>query len=149
MVRSLNIAYISILLFASNAFAAFDSGFYPGRYANGESSVIAAVEIKDKGIFNLFVSIQFLRKPEDRKIYKSDEYEQLVDRLLIESRGIALQKILETKELKLSDLAALRNSIETGVRKRIAELKNKHLPGNDVEVVFALTNFFLLEPKID
>ena len=98
-----------------------------GFYARGEGSVIAAVQIKDKGIYNLVVSIQFLRNPTKSKIYRSNEYEQLIDRLIIESRGIALQKILESKELSLTDLAGLRNTIDTEIRKLIADLKEMYL----------------------
>lgn len=145
MVSTRNIIIFLAILFSTNAFAAFDSGFY-SSLTRGEGSVVAAVEIKDKGIFNLIVSIQFLRKPKDSKIYKSDEYEQLIDRLLIESRGITLQNILAAKELKLTDFAELKNKIETAIQKRVTDLKNKYLPENDVEVVFSLTNFFLLEP---
>lgn len=147
MTRIFGIAIILIITSTSNAFADLTSGFYTARYSGGEGSVIAAVEIKDKGMFNLIVSIQFLRKPKESKIYKSDEYEQLIDRLLIESRGIALQKILEAKELKLSDFAELKNNIETEIQKRVMDLKNRYLPDKDVEVVFSISNFFLLEPN--
>ena len=78
------------------------------------------------------VTVQFLRKPQDSKIYKSDEYEKLVDRLLIESRGIALQKILERKELALSDFSELKKGIETDISKLTTELKKKFLPNQDI-----------------
>ena len=147
MIRTLKLMLMSVLVFGSNAFAGFDSGFFSTGYTGGEGSVIAAVEIKDKGLFNLIVSIQFLRKPRESKIYKSDEYEQLIDRLLIESRGIALQKMLEAKDLKLTDLAQLKNTIEAEISNKITELKNRYVPGKDVEVVFSLSNFFLMEPR--
>jgi hypothetical protein len=59
---------------------------------------------------------------------------------------IALQKILESKVLKLTELVELKNNIETEIRKVIADLKNKYLPEKDVEVVFSIADFFLLEP---
>ncbi|KPJ95216.1 MAG: hypothetical protein AMJ53_03270 [Gammaproteobacteria bacterium SG8_11] len=147
MYRMLNILVIFLLLVSHSALAGISSGFYSSHYAAGEGSVIAAVEIKDRGIYNLIVSIQFLRKPKDSKIYKSDEYEQLIDRLVVESRGIALQKILESKELSLTDFAGLKNNIETDIKKLVAEMKDKYLPGGEVEVVFSVSNFFLLEPR--
>ena len=102
--------------------------------------------IKDKGLYNLVVTIQFLRKPQDSKIYKSDEYEKLVDRLLVESRGITLQRILEQKNMALSDFAVLKKGIETDIESLANRLKKKLVPDQDIEVVFSISDFFLLEP---
>jgi hypothetical protein len=88
-----------------------------------------------------------LRKPHDKKIYKSDGYEDLMDRLLVEWRGIALQKILESKEIEVTDLKNLKTDIETEVKKLADRLKNKLLPRQEVEIVFSVSDFFLLEPK--
>ncbi len=57
MARSFRIALIIILVFASNAFAGFGSS-YSSPYSS--DSVVAPIQIKDKGIYNLVVSIQFL-----------------------------------------------------------------------------------------
>ena len=86
-------------------------------------------------------------KPQEKKIYKSDEYKQLIDRLQVEWRGIALQKALESKELKISDLIKLKNSIETEIEALAEQLNKKLVPGKDIEVVFSLSDFYLLEPR--
>jgi hypothetical protein len=142
MVRKFIIVSILLSLCSSNAAASF----YSSGYSREDGTVIAAVQIKEKGIYNLVVTVQFLRKPQDSKIYKSDEYEKLVDRLLVESRGIALQRILERKELSLSDFSELKKSIETDIGNLATKLKKKFLPEKDIEVVFSISDFFLLEP---
>jgi bifunctional pyridoxal-dependent enzyme with beta-cystathionase and maltose regulon repressor activities len=134
-----------LLLASSTAVAGLSSSLYSSAYGE-EGVVVTAVDIKDQGLYNLVISIQFLRRPRDSKIYKSDEYEKLIDRLTVESRGIILQKVLETRELKLTDFPDLKNSIQSAVEKRIAELKSALLPEKEAEVVFSLANFFLLEP---
>ncbi len=147
MFRTSTIVLILIVLFASNALAGLGSDIYSSRYSRDTGTVVAAVEIKNKGIFNLIISAQFLRKHQDKKIYKSDEYEQLLDRLQVEWRGIALQKVLESKELSLADFAGLKNTIEKEIKNLADQLKKKILPGQEVEVVFSISDFFLLEPN--
>jgi hypothetical protein len=90
--------------------------------------------------------MHFLRKPQDSKIYKSDEYDKFVDRLLIESRGIALKKILDRKELAVSDFHDLEKDIETDIGKLASQLKKNLLPNQNIEVVFSISDFYLLEP---
>ena len=142
MVGKLIIVSILLALCSSNAAASF----YSSGYSREAGTVIAAVQLKEKGIYNLVVTVQFLRKPQNSKIYKSDEYEKLVDRLLVESRGIALQRILERKELSLSDFSELKKSQETDIGNLATKLKKKFLPEKDIEVVFSILDFFLLEP---
>jgi hypothetical protein len=145
MARTLTTVFALLLFCATNALAGFGSSIYSSGYSRESGTAIAAVQIKDKKIYNLVVTVQFLRKPQDSKIYKSDEYEKLVDRLLIESRGIALQKILERKELALSDFSELKKGIETDISKLTTELKKKFLPNQDIEVVFSISDLYLLE----
>jgi hypothetical protein len=142
MIRTFYIALILLLFLTSNSLA----GFYSSSYSRESGSIVAAVQIKDEGIFNMIISANFLRMPQDKKIYKSDEYEQLMDRLQVEWRGIALQKVLESKELKIEDLIHLKNSIHTEIVSLTKQLKKKLVPGQNVEVVFSLSDFFLLEP---
>lgn len=142
MTRILTIVSLIFFLCAGNGYA----GLYSSGYNREGGTVIAAVQIKEKGIYNLIVNIQFLHRPQKGKIYSSDEYEKLIDRLLVESRGIALHKILENTELALGDLLELKNAIETGIEKLATQLKKKLLPDQDVEVVFAISDIYLLEP---
>ncbi|MCP4748244.1 MAG: hypothetical protein GY874_19225 [Desulfobacteraceae bacterium] len=144
MIRKLIFSFLLLMLSTSTASA----GLYYSGHSTEPGTVTAAVEIKDKGLYNLVVTLQFLRTPnKDKKIYRSDEYEKLVDRLLVESRGIALQKILERKELTIGDLAGLKKAIETDIETLAAQLKMKILPHKDVEVIFSISDFFLLQPS--
>ena len=144
MVKKLSVALFALVLFSSNALAGFYSS--SSGYGREAGTVVAAVEIKDKGIYNLVVTIQFLRKPRDTKVYKSDEYEKLVDRLLVASRGITLQRILEQKDLSVSDFATLKKSIESDIENLSTQLKKKIIPEQEIEVVFSISDFFLLQP---
>ena len=133
-----------VVLLASNAFAGFGS-----YYSNPQSgsSIVAAIQIKDKGIYNLVVSVRFLREPYDNKIYTSDGYEKLIERLEVEWSEVALQQVLQAKELNINDLVNLKANIEKEIAKLADELKSSYSLDKNTEVVFSLANFFLLEPS--
>jgi len=132
-----------ILLFTSNLFAGF--GKYNSPYRS--DTVVAPIQIKDKGLYNLVVSIQFLSEPYDHKKYKTDEYESFIKRLSVEWGGVALHEILKVPEQNVSDLVELKKNIETEISKLADRLKTKYKIEKNVEVVFSLSNFFVLEPK--
>ena len=143
MFRPLSITLLILLLFSSTA-----SGFgssYSSPYSG--NSIVAPIQIKDKGMYNLVVSIQFLNEPYEQKVYESDEYESFIRRLKVEWSGVALLQILQAKEKSLNDLADLKGSIEAEIGKLADQLKNKYSLQSNMEVVFSLSNFFLLEPK--
>jgi LPS O-antigen subunit length determinant protein (WzzB/FepE family) len=143
MARSFSITLLIVLLLTSNALAGF------GKYDNPYSSdrVIAPVQIKDKGMYNLVIAIQFLNEPYDQKVYESDAYENFLRRLKVEWSGVALLQILKAKEQSINDLVGLKGNIEAEITKLADQLKKKYSLSKDVEVVFSLSNFFLLEPK--
>ena len=141
--KKLYIICLFSLLFASTSFA----GMYSASADSNNSRIIAAIEIEDVGIMNLIVSVEFLTKPQDSKIYESDEYGKLLQRIQVEWKSAALQKILESRRLRRSDLVMLKNSIHSEIEILIKRLKKEILPGTDVEVIFAISNFYLLEPR--
>jgi len=143
MVRSFSIALLIMVLFGSNAFAGF--GKYDNPYSN--DSVVAPIQIKDKGLYNLVISVQFLNEPYDQKVYESDAYEKYLRRLKVEWSGVALLQILKAKEQSINDLVVLKGSIEDEIVKLADQLKDKYTLHKNVEVVFSISNFFLLEPK--
>ena len=143
MLRALLVITTLFLLTASSSFAGFSS--YNSYDTSG--SIVAAVEIENNGIYNLITSIQFLRKPQDSKIFGTDEYEYMINQLSIEARGVILQKILEAKTIKVTDFAALKSSIENEIRNLIENTKKKHGVAAGTAVVFSLGNFYLLDPK--
>ncbi len=143
MVRSLSITLLIVLLLASNALAGF--GSYNNPYSS--DSVVAPIQIKDKGLYNLVISIQFLNAPYDKKMYKSEAYQNFIRRLKVEWSGVALLQILKAKELSLNNLVGLKGNIESEISKLADQLKDKYSLEQSVEVVFSLSNFFLLEPK--
>jgi hypothetical protein len=70
-----------------------------------------------------------------------------MDRLLIQSRGIALKKILERKEIAVSDFYDLKKVIETDIANLATQLKKNLFPNQNIEVVFSISDFYLLEPR--
>lgn len=143
MLRSFIISLLLVLFITSNAFAGFSS--YSSPYSS--DSVIAPIRIKDKGLYNLVISIQFLNEPYDRKTYKSDAYENFIRRLKVEWSGVALLQVLQAEEQSINDLAVLKGKIETEILNLADQLKPKYSLPKEVEVVFSFSNFFLLEPK--
>ena len=142
MTRSMTIALV-FLLMATNAFAGFSS--YRNPY--NSDSVIAPIQIKDKGLYNLVVSIQFLNEPYDRKPYNSDEYGKFIRRLSVEWSGVALFQILKAPEQNINDLAELKQKIEKEISKLSDSIKQRYKLDHNVEVIFSISNFFLIEPK--
>lgn len=143
MNRMLGIAFLAIVLFTSNAGAGLSSY----SEISSSDSVIAPIQIKGKGIYNLVVSIQFLNAPTEDKVYKSDPYDKLMKRLKVEWSGIAILQILKAKELTMNDLAGLKATIESEITKLANQLKSRYTVDKNAEVVFSISNFFLLEPK--
>ena len=136
-------AMVIFFLLTTNVLAGFSS--YSNPYSS--DSVVAPIQIKDKGIYNLVISIQFLNKPFEKKPYDSDAYENFIRRLKVEWSGVALLQVLKSKEQSINDLAELKGNIEGEIAKLADQLKNKYSLNKDIEVVFSLSNFFILEPK--
>ena len=132
------------VLFTSNAFA---EGWSKYEAPYSKDNAVAPVQIKDKGIYNLVVSIQFLNTPYDDKLYKSDAYERFIKRLRIDWSGVAILQILKANEMNVTDLAGLKGNIEAEISKLADQLKSKYSLDKNAEVVFSISNFFLLEPR--
>jgi hypothetical protein len=143
MLRKFGFSLLIILIFSSMLYAGF--GSYDNPYSS--DSVVAPIQIKDKGIYNLVVSVQFMNKPYDKKIYESDEYEKYLQRLKVEWSGVALAEMLNAKEQGINDLVTLKVSIENVITNLAEKLKSRYSMPKDVEVVFALANFYIIEPK--
>jgi len=144
MRRTYYIMIVFVVLFTSNAFA---EGWSKYEAPYSKDNAIAPVQIQDKGIYNLVVSIQFLNTPYDEKTYKSDVYERFIKRLKVDWSSVAILQILKAKEMSITDLASLKGNIEAEITKLADQLKSKYSLDKNVEVVFSISNFFLLEPK--
>ncbi|MGY0565363.1 MAG: hypothetical protein ACW7DR_20325 [Paraglaciecola chathamensis] len=136
-----SILLISFVLISSASFAGFSS--YESFSNSG--GVVAPLVINEKGLFNLVVSVQFIREPYEKSPYDSDEYHSLISRLNLEWQGVAIQKILETPSISPSDLSKLKVSIESSINELIKIIKPKYLIKENVEVVFSIDNFYLVE----
>jgi len=62
-------------------------------------------------------------------------------------QNVAIQKTLDLKTIKFSDLGLLKSNIEKGISELIQKAKIKNGISSDVEVIYSLSNFYLLEPK--
>jgi len=65
----------------------------------------------------------------------------------VEWSGVAILQILKAKEQSVNDLANLKGSIEAEITKLADQLKKRYSLDKNVEVVFSLSNFFLLAPN--
>ena len=147
--RIINLLIVLGLLQGSVATAGTIQSGCMSRCGGGGGTVTAAVELADKGTYNLFVSVMFLRKPLEKMVYDSDDYKFMLDRLSVQWRGVALETILASGKMNITDLSALKDNVETRIRKLVAGEKEKIFPGRDVEVVFSLTGFYLMVPEED
>ncbi|MEW8073590.1 MAG: hypothetical protein AB2792_09520 [Candidatus Thiodiazotropha sp.] len=129
-----------LLLFTANAYAGLSYSSYDSR-----GSVVAAVEIEGKGIYNLVLSVQFLNEPYDKKPYTTDQYEELINRVSVEWRGVALKTILKNNKYKITDLPALELRVNKAIQELIKSSKSKYGIKNDAEVIFSTTSIYLVE----
>ena len=144
--RTIFATTLVFLLMSSGAVAGFGSG--SDYYAiSGSNSVAAPVWVEGEGLFNLVVSLDFLGRPEDTKLYKSDSYSQLINHLSVKWRSIALDKILAVSTIEKGGLADLKKEIESAVDKLVKDESAKLMGDQKVEVVYSLTHFVLLEPR--
>ncbi len=144
MARIFFTAVLIFVLLVSNAFAGLGSFYFEPQ---SRGSIAAPIQIKGQGMYNLVVSVHFLREPYNDKVYKSDAYKKFIDRLSVEWSRVALQTILEAKEQDIRDLTVLKSDIEKKIYQLSDELKSKYSLEKSTEVIFSFSNFFLLTPK--
>ena len=118
-------------------------------YSSSDSrgSIIAAVEIEGQGIYNLVLSVQFLNEPYDKKQYTSDSYEELINRLSVEWRGIALKAVLENNKYKLSDIPGIELKVNKAIQGLVNSSKSKYGIKNDTEVIYSITSIYLVDTR--
>jgi hypothetical protein len=138
MYRTLLLALL-IVSFTTDSYA----GFKYSSYDSG-GSVVAAIEIEGKGIYNLVLSAQFLNEPYDKKPYTTDQYEELINRVSVEWRGVALRAVLENNKYKMSDLPALELKANNAIKELIKTLKGKYGIKDSTEVVYSITSIYLV-----
>ena len=131
--------FISVSVYGGSFKSSYDS----------RSSVVATVEIENEGVYNLIASVQFLRIPYDTKIYKDDGYEDLINRLSVEWRGVALNVILQSNKYKISDLSALQENIDAALLELINSTRSKYKISNKAEVVYSITSMYIVKPSND
>ncbi len=131
-----------LLLLYSNAIGGYG---YDNPY--NTDSVIAPVHIENEGLYNLVISIQFLKEPYEKKPYESDKYRNFIRRMSVEWSTVALNKVLNSKVKSLEDLPVLKSNIEAEISKLADSLKSKYSLDEKVEVVFSLSNFYLVFSK--
>lgn len=142
MYRFLAIVVICLVLTASISSA---GGYYNNPYRS--DNVVAPLKLKDEGLYNLVISIQFLNEPYDKKPYKTDGYKKFIQRMMVEWSNAALNATLNSQVSELNHLPKLKSEIESKINELANSLKVKYSLNQDVEVVFTLSNFYLVHPK--
>lgn len=139
---NLRVILVAIVFWASiPSFAGFSS--YESFSSNG--GVVAPIFINEQGLFNLVVSVQFVREPYEKGSYQSDEYHTFISRLSVEWQGLAIQKILDNPSIDSAGLSKLKESIESVINKLIEDTKFKYGIKDSTEVVYSVDKFYLIE----
>ena len=133
---------VLVLILISLIPSAFAGGFYSSPSNRGH--IATSVSIENKGIFNLVVSIEFLKEPLDKAPFTSDNYEEMMKRLNVEWSGVVSKRILTSNNYKMSDLAVLKENIEKDLAELITKSKKKHKVDSNAEVVFSIGSFYLV-----
>ncbi len=136
-----------IILIASPLYC--HAGFSKYESFSNNGGVVAPVQFNGKSLYNLVVSVQFIREPYEKKPYESDIYHALISRLSVEWKGIVIQKILDSSVVQLSGLADLKVSIESAINELIITTKPKYGIKKDAEVIFSVHSFYLVEVDSD
>lgn len=131
----------TVFLASTPSLAGFSS--YESFSSNG--GVVAPIVINEQGLFNLVVSVQFVREPYEKGSYESDEYHAFISRLSVEWQGLAIQKILDTPSIDPAGLSKLKESIESVINKLIEDTKSKYGIKDSTEVVYSVDKFYLIE----
>jgi len=132
---------LALLLSCGTVFASFSASYY-----DSSNSIVAAVQIEKGGIYNLVTAVQFMGKPQDKKIFSEDNYQEMLNELRFVASGVILQKMLEAKLKSVADLAPLKLAIEAEIRTLIDKTKRKHGVKPEAEVIFALDSLYLMVP---
>lgn len=138
----INTIKVAVLLSLVNLFSV-NAGMLLYKQPYEINVVSAPVQIKDKGMYNLIIGMKFLNKPTDDKKYKEKGYENLMERLSIEWSSIAISRILTAGEVTVPQLDELKKSIEEDISKYVEGLKEKFMPGVELEIVYAIQTYFL------
>lgn len=133
---------LCVIFCCSDVFAGFG---YDSPYEY--DSVIAPVNIEGEGIYNLVISVQFMNQPYDKKIYKSDEYVSLLSRLSVMWSSVAINSVLQSEVSTFKDLYPLKKVIENEITKLADMYRKKYHVKGEPEVVFSISNFYLLDSK--
>lgn len=140
MIKVRLFALLILVLVATSTHA----GLSYKSYDSG-SSIIVAVEIDSKGVYNLVVSVKFSNEPYDKKPYTSDAYDELINRLSVEWRGVALKEILKNNTYKLSGLSEIESKVDSVIQELIINSKNKHGIKANTEVVYSISSIYLVD----
>lgn len=135
-----------LVFVSSSAIAGFGSSsdYYP---RSDSGNVVASVRVEGEGVFNLVVSLEFLNRPGNTKLYKSPSYQQLINHLSVKWQSIALDKILAASTVEMGGLSDLKMEIESAVDVLVANEITKQMGGKKVEVIYSITHIMLLEPR--
>ena len=140
MLKSHSLAFLVLVITVSSAHAGFSYKSY-----DSSSSIIAAVEIEGKGVYNLVISVKFSNQPYDKKPYTTDSYEALIRRLYIEWRGVALSEVLKNNKYNLSDLSQIELAVNSAIQKLIVASKTKYGINADTEVIYSISSIYLVD----
>ena len=139
-------AFLAMLL-TTPASAEFFSKY--GTGGSSQAVAVGSVEVKGRGVVNLVAVLEFVRTPKDSKIYKSDAYEEFLDRVIVGAKSIVLKLLLEKSAIDPSELKTIRETIEKTVSHYFEVEAQKTFPSEKVFVNYGLTMLYISDPFED
>jgi len=140
---------VFILMFAANVWAAGFSSFQ-SPYIKKVPPIIVAIAIKDTSLMkdarvaNLTTEISFIsERGGEKKLYKSDDYQNMLTELELESEGLVVDIVVNKKEIKKDELGNLKKEIEQAVQSLILKKKKDRFGDKEVRIDMAITSIYI------
>jgi hypothetical protein len=106
--------------------------------------VVVAVDFKDIGMVNLNFEVSIISERDgDKKVYHSDELQDLLTELELEIQGKIVDMVLAKSSVSKEDISILKKDIDSEIAKSILEKKKAYFGGKEVKVGCTVTGIYL------
>lgn len=120
------------------------SSKYYSPFVKDVDEVIVAIESKANGTANLHVKVSLISQREgDKKVYKSDEYQDMLTELELDVQGIVVDLIVGAGDLEKGTIQKLKHEIDDAIEKRIVEKKKAYFGDKEVNVGCKVTSMYV------
>jgi hypothetical protein len=132
---------LAVLLFVSLSTAS-SSAVHP--VVKAIDPVVVAVDFKDIGMLNLNIKVSIISEREgDKKVYHSDEFQDLLTELELEIQGKIVDLVLAKPSMSRDEISILKKEIDANIAKSILEKKKAYFGDKMVKVGCTVTGIYL------